>query len=60
MSNGLIYYTIKQRKTSVKVGDIMVTGNIKSQVDRIWETFWTGGVTNPLTVIEQFAYGLVD
>ncbi|ULL13046.1 SAM-dependent DNA methyltransferase [Paenibacillus sp. H1-7] len=34
----------------------MITGDIKSKVDRIWEIFWTGGVTNPLTVIEQFSY----
>jgi type I restriction enzyme M protein len=34
----------------------MVTGELKSQVDKIWETFWTGGVSNPLTVIEQFTY----
>lgn len=34
----------------------MITGEIKSKVDRIWETFWTGGITNPLTVIEQFTY----
>ena len=34
----------------------MLTGEIKNKVDRIWETFWTGGITNPLTVIEQFTY----
>ncbi|WP_330109939.1 class I SAM-dependent DNA methyltransferase [Methylophaga thalassica] len=34
----------------------MLTGEIKSQVDKIWETFWTGGISNPLTVIEQFTY----
>lgn len=34
----------------------MLTGEIRNKVDRIWETFWTGGVTNPLTVIEQFTY----
>ena len=34
----------------------MVTGELKSQVDKIWETFWTGGISNPLTVIEQFTY----
>lgn len=34
----------------------MVTGTIRNQVDRIWETFWTGGVTNPLSVIEQITY----
>jgi len=34
----------------------MITGELKSQVDKVWEAFWTGGVTNPLTVIEQFTY----
>lgn len=34
----------------------MITGEIKSQVDKIWESFWTGGVSNPMTVIEQFTY----
>ncbi|HLR71789.1 MAG TPA: type I restriction-modification system subunit M N-terminal domain-containing protein, partial [Pseudogracilibacillus sp.] len=34
----------------------MITGELRSKVDRIWETFWTGGITNPLTVIEQFTY----
>jgi len=34
----------------------MITGEMKSSVDRVWEIFWTGGVTNPLTVIEQFTY----
>ncbi|PAD46145.1 type I restriction-modification system subunit M [Shouchella clausii] len=34
----------------------MLTGEIRNKVDKIWETFWTGGITNPLTVIEQFTY----
>ena len=34
----------------------MITNELKSQVDKIWETFWTGGISNPLTVIEQFTY----
>ncbi len=34
----------------------MVTGDFKNKVDRIWEVFWTGGVTNPLSVIEQITY----
>jgi type I restriction enzyme M protein len=29
----------------------MITGE-KNKVDKIWETFWTGGITNPLTLIE--------
>lgn len=34
----------------------MVTGSFKNKIDRIWEVFWTGGITNPLTVIEQITY----
>lgn len=34
----------------------MITGELKSKVDKIWEAFWTGGVSNPMTVIEQFTY----
>lgn len=34
----------------------MITGELKSQVDKIWEAFWTGGVSNPMSVIEQFTY----
>ena len=35
---------------------IMLTGELKNKVDKIWESFWTGGITNPLDVIEQFTY----
>lgn len=34
----------------------MLTGELRNKVDRIWEVFWTGGITNPLEVIEQFTY----
>ena len=34
----------------------MITGELRSKVDKIWETFWSGGITNPLEVIEQFTY----
>ncbi|ADP19644.1 N-6 adenine-specific DNA methylase 3 [Achromobacter xylosoxidans A8] len=34
----------------------MITGTIKSQVDRIWDAFWSGGISNPLEVIEQMTY----
>ncbi|MGQ7244658.1 type I restriction-modification system subunit M [Salinicola sp. V024] len=34
----------------------MITGELKSKVDRIWDTMWSGGVSNPLTVIEQLTY----
>jgi type I restriction enzyme M protein len=34
----------------------MITGDIKSKVDRIWDTMWSGGISNPLSVIEQLTY----
>lgn len=34
----------------------MLTGAIRGEVDKLWEKFWTGGITNPLTVIEQISY----
>lgn len=34
----------------------MITGEIKNKVDRIWTDIWAGGMTNPLTVIEQLTY----
>ena len=34
----------------------MITGEIKSQIDRIWNAFWSGGISNPLEVIEQITY----
>ena len=34
----------------------MLTGELRSQVDRIWDTFWSGGIANPLEVMEQITY----
>jgi type I restriction enzyme M protein len=34
----------------------MITGELKGRIDRLWEEFWTGGITNPLTVIEQITF----
>lgn len=34
----------------------MLTGALKSQIDRIWNAFWTGGVSNPISVVEQLSY----
>jgi type I restriction enzyme M protein len=34
----------------------MLTGEIRRQVDSIWDDFWSGGVSNPLSVIEQITY----
>lgn len=34
----------------------MITGELKTKVDRLWETFWSNGISNPLSVIEQISY----
>jgi type I restriction enzyme M protein len=34
----------------------MIAGELKSQVDRLWTTFWNNGISNPLSVIEQISY----
>ena len=34
----------------------MITGEMKSKIDRIWNTMWSGGISNPLSVIEQLTY----
>lgn len=34
----------------------MITGELKSKVDRLWLEFWQGGISNPLTVIEQITF----
>src|SRR5262245_7150404 len=34
----------------------VITGELKSKVDRVWDAFWSGGISNPLEVIEQITY----
>ncbi len=34
----------------------MITGDLKSKVDKVWDAFWSGGISNGLTVIEQITY----
>jgi type I restriction enzyme M protein len=34
----------------------MMTGDIKSKIDAVWNAFWAGGIANPLEVIEQITY----
>ena len=34
----------------------MITGALKSKIDSIWDTMWSGGISNPLSVIEQLTY----
>ncbi len=34
----------------------MITGPLRSQVDQVWDAFWSGGISNPMEVIEQITY----
>lgn len=34
----------------------MIAGELKSMIDRVWDAFWSGGISNPLEVIEQITY----
>ena len=47
------YQTIFAGKKTIMSG---ITGKIKNQVDAIWMSFWTGGITNSIDVLEQMTY----
>ena len=34
----------------------MLTGELRSKVDALWNAFWSGGIANPIEVIEQITY----
>jgi hypothetical protein len=34
----------------------MLTGELRSQIDAIWNAFWSSGISNPLEVMEQITY----
>jgi type I restriction enzyme M protein len=34
----------------------VITGELRSKIDRLWDAFWSGGISNPLEVIEQITY----
>ena len=34
----------------------MITGEIKNRIDARWDTYWVGGITNPMSVLEQMTY----
>lgn len=34
----------------------MITGELKNRIDKIWDTIWTGGISSPITVLEQITY----
>ena len=34
----------------------MITGELKSKIDAVWNDFWSGGISNPLEIMEQLTY----
>ena len=34
----------------------MLNAELRSKIDKLWTDFWTGGITNPFTVIEQITF----
>lgn len=34
----------------------MLTSSLKSNIEKLWDKFWSGGIANPLTAIEQITY----
>lgn len=34
----------------------MITGELKTKIDQIWNTFWNGGISNTITIVEQLTY----
>ena len=57
------YRRIKRRSVERKVMTLnkkelrsMLTGEVRNKVDKIWSDIWAGGISNPLTVIEQLTY----
>src|SRR6266849_5697766 len=45
--------TARQKWPKVADNDSMLTGELHGQIDRIWDAFWSGGIANPLEVMEQ-------
>src|SRR4051794_24214889 len=48
--------TVSAGATATSGRHAVVTGELKSKIDRIWDSFWSGGISNPLEVIEQITY----
>jgi len=54
-ANSIVCYSFKTHPNK-SGGNTMITGAIKNKIDKIWLDIAAGGVTNPLTVIEQLTY----
>ena len=50
------FYDIKYNRIFIIYQGAKMDTDLRNKIDRIWEYFWTGGITNPLSVIEQITY----
>src|SRR5882757_9702515 len=48
--------SVESSLSRVKGPSAVITGELKTKVDRVWESFWSGGISNPLEVMEQITY----
>ena len=53
---GPLVYKVRFGRSRRQGGPSVITGELKNKVDRIWDQFWSGGISNPLQVIEQITY----
>ena len=53
---GHLVYKVRFGRSRRQGGPSVITGELKNKVDRIWDQFWSGGISNPLQVIEQITY----
>ena len=37
----------------------MLSNELKSKINKLWDKFWSRGITNPITAIEQISYLLL-
>ena len=44
------------QSAAVTMVGAVITGELKSRIDGVWNAFWSGGISNPLEVIEQITY----
>jgi len=58
LSRSSYYHLVVPRNPIILRGHrtLWLTGEIRTQIDNIWNAFWTGGISNPLEVIEQITY----
>lgn len=54
---GIALYTVLFNFRRLQTGSAaVITGELKGKIDRVWDAFWSGGISNPLEVIEQITY----